>query len=170
MRSFLVVANQTLGGVELAETIDERLKSGAARFHVVVPLSPVQHRLTWDGKPSRQWKVRIGLAVFYLALVALMAGTSVRPEWRRFVIQSAFHRLDDSYRSVVNTRADGHMAGSHYLAAKSLEAMIRPEDGLEVFGPYPLIPDLLPKKLPSRFVCVQHLFFLPRGGRLQPLQ
>lgn len=53
MRSFLVVANQTLGGSELAETIDERLRSGPARFHVVVPLSPVQHRLTWDEEESR---------------------------------------------------------------------------------------------------------------------
>ncbi len=54
MRSYLVVANQTLGGQELAETINERLVAGPARFHVVVPLSPVQHRLTWDEEESRE--------------------------------------------------------------------------------------------------------------------
>ncbi|HEY6056844.1 MAG TPA: hypothetical protein VIV06_02380 [Candidatus Limnocylindrales bacterium] len=53
MRSYLIVANQTLGGEELGAAIEARLAEGPVRFHVVVPLSPVQHRLTWDEEESR---------------------------------------------------------------------------------------------------------------------
>lgn len=37
MRRYLVVAHQTLGSAELFEVLRERLASGPARFHIVVP-------------------------------------------------------------------------------------------------------------------------------------
>jgi nucleotide-binding universal stress UspA family protein len=53
MRSYLVVANQTLTSETLAEAITERLRDGPIRTYVVVPLSPVGGRLTWDEQKSR---------------------------------------------------------------------------------------------------------------------
>ena len=48
MRSILIVGNETLAGPTLAQAITERLADGPARFHVVVPATPVGHALTWD--------------------------------------------------------------------------------------------------------------------------
>jgi len=48
MPSCLIVANQTLGSPTLAAAVAGRIAGGAASFHVVVPATPVQHRLTWD--------------------------------------------------------------------------------------------------------------------------
>jgi hypothetical protein len=53
MRSYLVVANQTLTSESLAEAITARLRDGPIRTYVVVPLSPVGGRLTWDEEKSR---------------------------------------------------------------------------------------------------------------------
>ena len=49
MRSYLVVGNQTLAGPELTAAIAERIAGDdTARFHVVVPATPVQAGFTWD--------------------------------------------------------------------------------------------------------------------------
>ncbi len=48
MRTYLIIANQTLVGEELRHEITERLAAGQARFHVVVPATPVSHGLTWE--------------------------------------------------------------------------------------------------------------------------
>jgi hypothetical protein len=53
MRSYLVVGNQTLDSPELAEAIKERMASGPARFHIVVPATPVHRGLTWDEDEAR---------------------------------------------------------------------------------------------------------------------
>ena len=53
MRSYLIVANQTLTSQSLTEAIKARLADGPVRTHVVVPLSPVDRRLTWDETESR---------------------------------------------------------------------------------------------------------------------
>ena len=53
MRSYLIVANQTLTSQSLTEAITSRLAEGPVRTHVVVPLSPVGGRLTWDEDESR---------------------------------------------------------------------------------------------------------------------
>ena len=53
MRSYLIVANQTLTSDSLREAITARLADGPIRTHVVVPLSPVGGRLTWDEQESR---------------------------------------------------------------------------------------------------------------------
>jgi hypothetical protein len=54
MRSYLIVANQTLTSRSLTEAITARLADGPIRTHVVVPLSPVGGRLTWDERTSRE--------------------------------------------------------------------------------------------------------------------
>jgi hypothetical protein len=53
MRTFLIVANQTLTSASLTEAIRTRLAQGPIRTHVVVPISPVGGRLTWDEQESR---------------------------------------------------------------------------------------------------------------------
>ena len=53
MRSYLIVANQTLASQSLTDAILARLTEGPVRTHVVVPLSPVDRRLTWDETESR---------------------------------------------------------------------------------------------------------------------
>jgi hypothetical protein len=54
MPSYLVVANQTLGSRALATAIHERFEAGDATFHVVVPATPIPHRMTWDEDEARQ--------------------------------------------------------------------------------------------------------------------
>jgi hypothetical protein len=41
LRRYLVVANQTLGGPELAQKLGECVAAGPCRFHFVVPATPV---------------------------------------------------------------------------------------------------------------------------------
>jgi hypothetical protein len=53
MRSYLVVGNQTLESPELAEAIGDRLATGPATFHIVVPATPIQRGLTWDEDEAR---------------------------------------------------------------------------------------------------------------------
>ena len=42
MRQYLVVANQTLGGKELAAALQELMNDGPCRFHLVVPITQTQ--------------------------------------------------------------------------------------------------------------------------------
>ena len=48
MPVYLIVANQTLASPTLAAAVAERVARGDATFHVVVPATPMPHRLTWD--------------------------------------------------------------------------------------------------------------------------
>ena len=54
MRTYLIVANQTLASPALSAEVAARLRAGLARFHVVVPSTPIVHRLTWDEEESRR--------------------------------------------------------------------------------------------------------------------
>lgn len=54
MSTALIVANQTLPSVALAEAITERIRSGVTTFYVVVPATPMQHGMTWDEDTCRQ--------------------------------------------------------------------------------------------------------------------
>src|SRR5262245_56394291 len=53
MRTILIVANQTLTSRSLSDAIAARLADGPIRAHVVVPLTRVGGRLTWDEAASR---------------------------------------------------------------------------------------------------------------------
>ena len=53
MRSYLVVANQTLDSPELAEAIGQRVAKGPATFHLVVPATPISRGFTWDEDEAR---------------------------------------------------------------------------------------------------------------------
>jgi cell pole-organizing protein PopZ len=53
MRRYLVVANQTLGGEHLAETIRACLASGPAAFHIVVPATEPRDHAVWTEGEAR---------------------------------------------------------------------------------------------------------------------
>jgi hypothetical protein len=50
--AFLIVANQTLASPILGEAVAARIAAGDARFHVLVPATPVPHGLTWDEREA----------------------------------------------------------------------------------------------------------------------
>ncbi len=54
MRSLLIVANQTLTSTSLADAIAARVAAGPIKAHVVVPLTRIGGRLTWDEAASRE--------------------------------------------------------------------------------------------------------------------
>ena len=53
MRSYLIVANQTLTSESLREAITARLADEPVRTYVVVPMSPGTGRLSWDEQEAR---------------------------------------------------------------------------------------------------------------------
>jgi len=53
MRSYLVIGNQTLDSPELARAIQERMAMGPARFHLIVPATPVERGFSWDETEAR---------------------------------------------------------------------------------------------------------------------
>lgn len=48
MPTYLVVANQTLGGERLQQELRRRIEAGGAVFRVVVPLTEPQYYTTWS--------------------------------------------------------------------------------------------------------------------------
>jgi len=64
MRRYLVVANQTLGGAELAAKIRECAAKGESEFHLVVPATHARDRATWtdsDAQDHARERLRQGL-------------------------------------------------------------------------------------------------------------
>ena len=53
MRSYLIVGNETLAGESLTQAINDRLADGPMRARVVVPLTRIGGRLTWDEQESK---------------------------------------------------------------------------------------------------------------------
>lgn len=49
MNEYLIVANQTLGGEKLAQTVRERIERGDSSFYVVVPMASPHHESGWSG-------------------------------------------------------------------------------------------------------------------------
>lgn len=64
MRSYLVVANQTLAGERLEAKIRECLGAGPCTFHLVVPATPPQDHATWvEGEARALARERLGAAL-----------------------------------------------------------------------------------------------------------
>jgi hypothetical protein len=67
MKRYLVVANQTLGGEHVMETVRRSIAEGPCRFHIVVPATPPGEQLTWtEGEAASIAEERLarGLARF----------------------------------------------------------------------------------------------------------
>ena len=64
MRSYLVVANQTLGGEHLMARVRQSLAEGPCRYHIVVPATPQGEMLTWtEGKSTATAQARLDRAL-----------------------------------------------------------------------------------------------------------
>jgi len=53
VRRYLIVANQTLGGLHLRARVSECIATGPCRFHIVVPATPSSEHLTWTHGAAR---------------------------------------------------------------------------------------------------------------------
>lgn len=63
MRSYLIVANKTIGGEHLVEKVRECLTAGPSRFHLVVPIElPAGHAWT-EGQVLEDAQKRLDAAV-----------------------------------------------------------------------------------------------------------
>jgi len=116
--------------------------------------------------------LRSGRSLLFLYYISLLffAFLVLSPDLVMFSWRHSFRSMDQAYLGWLNSDLDTHYSSNNYLVAKKLEPLLKPEDRIEYFGPYPLIPFLLKKKLPSRFSCVQHLLFLPRTREMLILQ
>ncbi len=64
MRRYLIVANQTLGGEQLAAVVRERLAAGSCEFHLVVPATPPSDHATWlEGQAKHLAQERLDAAL-----------------------------------------------------------------------------------------------------------
>lgn len=64
MHRYLVVANQTLGGPNLARVVRERLEDGPCSFHIVVPTTPPKDQWTYtEGEASKLARARLEAAI-----------------------------------------------------------------------------------------------------------
>lgn len=64
MNRYLVVANQTLGGPNLARVVRERLEDGPCSFHIVVPATPPKDQWTYtEGEASKLARARLEAAI-----------------------------------------------------------------------------------------------------------
>jgi hypothetical protein len=65
--SYLVLANETIAGAQLLDTIRELAKQGDARFHVVVPLTRPRHgNVIYDEAVRDGAQVRVDLALAFM--------------------------------------------------------------------------------------------------------
>jgi hypothetical protein len=112
---------------------------------------------------------RFGITALGLFPIIFMLA-SLDPWGKEFAVRFALRDFDRAYAAGFATPQDRQMSANYYLAAKYLKPMLRPQDNIACFGPDPLIPFLLQKKLPTWFPCVQHLLFLRHDGKIEPLQ
>src|SRR5688500_20167608 len=67
MAEILVLANETIGGERLLNTIRDRHAQGEARFHVVVPLTRPRHgNVIYDDAVRDSAQVRVDLALAFM--------------------------------------------------------------------------------------------------------
>ena len=106
--------------------------------------------------------VSAGLAAFLIA--------NMDPLLRSFAVRYCFRSLDRAYQADLQGPDKFLLSRNYYVAAKYLKPLAGPGDGIACFGPYPLIPYLLHKKLPTEIVTIHELLFLRRDGKVLPFQ
>ena len=99
MRRFLVVANQTIGGDQLAAAVRDRVSAGDCAFYVVVPATPRQDQVGFLGSEAGPTK-------------------APSPEEHAYAIAS--QRLDAAIEEI---RGAGGVAGGEVGDAEPLEAI-----------------------------------------------
>lgn len=124
----LVIANQTLGGAELTEAIEDCIARGIGRFHVVVPRTPVEHETTlWTGGYG------LGDGFWMPAVAEEELQASLEEDARRHqealeqAQERARHRLDRMLEQIRSAggEAEGEVGGEDPLEA-TMAALERP--------------------------------------------
>jgi hypothetical protein len=78
VRKIVVIANRTLGGAKLIETVRARAAAGETRFHLVVPQTkPSAGLVIYDEAVRESAQVRVDLALAALAAEGIEAGGEV---------------------------------------------------------------------------------------------
>jgi len=108
---------------------------------------------------------RMASSLCYAAVILLMI-LFLGPAPISFARNYGFRDFESGYKLGSGFANDPHQSADQYMAAKFLEPLLKPDDELEFFGPYPLLQFLLKKKLPSRYACVQHFLFVPADGEI----
>jgi hypothetical protein len=119
----------------------------------------------WLGERIRQTgsglKSRMAAGFLYLGILG-MALASLDWEWVRFAGKYSFRSLREAYMG------DSTHSPDQLAAAEYLKPLLRPEDEIEFFGRYPLLPFVLKKKIPSRFPIPILILLRPYDGKALP--
>jgi len=130
---------------------------------------PALMRLAQSLLNQSQGKVsQIGVRIFYLLVLILMVA-GVGESQLYFAFKYCFRHLEPAYLAQIGTPAD-RLLTQNYQLANYLKLVIKDQEQIGLFSQHPLLAYLLKKKLPSRFVCVQHLLFSPSRKRLTEQQ
>jgi len=103
-------------------------------------------------------------------LIILLILAQTGPVSKIFAFKYAFRSLDKAYLAWYATDWDKHLGANYFATAKYLEPRLKPEDTIACFGPYPLIPYLLHRKLPTYYPCAHHLLLMRSDGKVLPRQ
>ncbi len=119
--------------------------------------------LGWMGSQLSSGRSRLVSGVFYSAVAVLLI--SILSQDRViFAARYGFRSFERAYESELNPSSQERMV------AKRLRPLLRPGDGVEYFAKDPLVPLLLERKLPTRFLSVIHLLLQPYGGSITDQQ
>ena len=112
---------------------------------------------------------KVSVSIFCLLLIGTCLA-QISPWLRNFAVNYCFHDFNRAYAAGFMEKDDPENTSNYFVAAQSLRAVLNPGDQIASFGPYPLIPFLLKKKLPTYYPCVHHLLMMRRDGKIFPIQ
>jgi hypothetical protein len=122
---------------------------------------------SWAGKQLKG--LRRGLpgefaaGIFYL-MILLIVFCGQDTGRVKFCLEHYGRGFDKAYLDAPDS------VGDAYRAANYLQPLLKPEDGLVMFGQAPLLPYLLKKKQPSKFTMPVLLLLHPRDRGIYPVQ
>jgi len=164
-------------GLSFAAVISYRLQAKYFSYHLIPFVSFLIIFSGWafgrliyllrDVTKSIAGKIAVG--IFCLLLIGTCIA-QISPWLRGFAVSYCFRDFDRAYAAAFIEKTDPHNASNYFVAAQSLRSFLKPGDKIADFGPYPLIPFLLQKKLPTFYPCVHHLLMMRRDEKIFPLQ
>jgi hypothetical protein len=113
-----------------------------------------------------------GKAALWAACVILIILTvaNTDPWLRGFALRYCFRDFDRAYLAGAGTVHDTQLSANYFQVARFLKPLVKPNDQIACFGPYPLLPFLLKTKLVTTFPCVQYLLRMRENGQVPELQ
>jgi hypothetical protein len=120
------------------------------------------------GDVSRGRYGRVAVWLLPAGLILIASGSNGAS--RDFALQYCYRDFDRAYLAGLGTKDDTLSAANLYLAAQYLKPLVRDQDGIAIFGGYPLIPFLLKKKLPTQVMYTHQLLMLRWDGKILPEQ